>query len=322
MTLQSLHYKEGTKFMSQNKTVIIWAIDPYKTEKELLTKSAIYLEKLARDLGAKIKPTYILSPTFFYLPTDFFIPPNMNDFARKAKKDLDETLKRFKSNTFLPGTVLVDDSNSIRGAANVFIENAKDEGALCIFATTHARRGLPRFWLGSFVETLLMYSPIPVVALNPQTKSATHISSILLPTDLTKGSRKSLEKIIPLAKRLGAKIHILHVLRDLESITFGSESSAQVAYTMYADAFGEIKKSAEKRLNAWIAICSKAGVSCEGIIVNSLESVTDVILKVSKAKKIKLVAMSAVSGPVENILTGGITRQVVRYGQCPTWVVH
>jgi nucleotide-binding universal stress UspA family protein len=301
--------------MSKNKPLIIWAVDPYNIEKSLLTKSIIYLEKLARDLGAKIKPVYILSPNSFYLPTDYFIPPTMPDFARHAKLELDETLSKIKSKAFLPGTVILDSSNSLRGAAATFIENAKDEKALCIFATTHGRRGLPRFWLGSFVETLLMYSPIPVIALNPTTKSSSNISSILLPTDLSKSSSKSLQKIIPLAKRLNAKIYILHVLRHFEGTAWGD-------YSMYTDTKEEVKASAQKRLSTWVKTCEKARIPCEAVIVDTFDSVTDAILKVAKEKNVKLVAMAALSGPIENVLTGGITRQVVRYGECPTWVVH
>ncbi len=308
--------------MSKNKSVIIWAFDPTHIEKSLLTKTIIYLEKLARDLGARIKPTYILSPQMYYLPTDYFIPPSTQDFARQAQNQMEEALKDYKSNHFLQPEVILDDSNTLRGSTNAFIEYAKDEKATCIFATTHARRGLPRFWLGSFVETLLMYSPIPVVALNPSTKSALNITSILVPTDLTKAAQKSLKKVVPLAKRLGAKIYMLHVVRDLDVVTLGTEKYSQLAADLYSKAMDDIKKTATQRLNKVVAQVKKSGVSCEGIVVNTIESITDVILRVSKSKKIKMVAMTAVSGPVENLLTGGITRQIVRYGECPTWVVH
>ncbi len=307
--------------MSKNKTVIIWAIDPYNTEKKLLLNSAVYLKKLANDLNANVKPVYTLTPKSFSLPTDVFIPPTTEDFAYKVQNDLNEALRQFKFDNFLPGTVLLDKSTSIRGAVNAFIENAKDEKAICIFATTHARKGLPRFWLGSFVETLLMHSPIPVIALNPATKTNINITSILFPTDFSKESKKTLQKLLPMAKSLDAKIYVMHVIRD-DFLSMGTEYYSAMTANFYSKAMAEIKESTQKRLDAMIAKCKEAKIRCEGLMVMTTQSITDEILKVSKSKKIKMVAMAAVSGPIENIIAGGITRQVVRYSKCPTWVVH
>lgn len=309
--------------MSKNGTVIVWAIDPYNTNKSHLTKSVVYLEKLARDMGAKIKPTYILSPYMYYTPLDHLIPPSEADFVRQAEVKLQEIVKSFKSKNFLAGEVLLDESSSLRGSVNTFIENAKDQKAICIFATTHARRGLPRFWLGSFVETLVMQSSVPVISLNPATKSPLNITSILLPTDLKDASKKSILKILPLAKKLGAKVYLLHVLRDVEAFSVGGAPyMTPVSQEFYAQTIQDIKQDTKANLDKLVARCKKSGVSCEGIFVNTIDSVTDVILRVAKQKKIKLVAMSAVSGPIETLVTGGVTRQVVRYGECPTWVVH
>ncbi|OQW49203.1 MAG: hypothetical protein A4S09_03810 [Proteobacteria bacterium SG_bin7] len=307
--------------MSRSKAMIIWAIDPFKTEKNLLTKSVIYLEKLARDLGAVVKPTYILSPYMFFLPMDYFIPPDELDFVQKAQAKLDEALKQFKSAYFLPGIVLTDNSNSLRGSVDTFIANAKDEKATCIFATTHARRGLPRFWLGSFVETLLMHSPVPVISLNPNTKSATSITSILFPTDLSIRSVKSLLKVLPMAKKLGSKLYVLHVFGNTQA-NWASVELSGITYDYYDGMLDKMKSDSKTRLDKLVKRCQKSGVTCEGIFVITTKSITDEILRVAKTKKIKLVAMASISGPVENMLTGGITRQVVRYGDCATWVVH
>lgn len=307
--------------MSKNKTTIIWALDPFKTEKKLLIKSAVYLEKLARDLDAVVKPTYILSPHMVFLPMDYFIPPSELDFVKKAQEKLDETLKQFKSKYFLPGIVLNDNSNSLRGSVDTFIANAKDEKAACIFATTHARKGLPRFWLGSFVETLLMHSPVPVISLNPNTKSTTNITSILFPTDLSIRSVKSLLKILPMAKKLGAKLYVLHIFGTAQANLASVELSG-VTYDYYEGILDGIKRDSQSRLDKLVERCKKSGVTCEGILTSTNKSLTDEILRVAKAKKVKLVAMASISGPIENMLTGGITRQVVRYGDCATWVVH
>lgn len=302
---------------------LIWAVDPYNTDSKSLIKSAFYVDKLAKDLNAKVEPAYILSPNTFYLPTDYFIPPTEKEFLVAAKNKLDTTLEKLDSNNFLPGRVLRDDSYTLRGTCNTFIEYAKDQNASFIICNTHARRGIKRFWLGSFAETLIMYSTLPVVTINPKTQSSLKINNVLFPTDLSDSSKRSLEDFIFYARKFGARLHILHVTQGFRQIAaLANEGLSEVGYKFYYEEMKKIKRQSEKRIKLLVNSCKQKGVPTTWQIVETKAGVLDEILKIAQKKKANLIAMATTSGPIESVVTGGIARQVARYAESPVWISH
>lgn len=302
---------------------IIWALDPFHGRKQNHAKSAFYVENLGRILRAKVEPVFILSPNIFYFPMDYIVPPEKSEFIVIAQRELDILLKNFTSKIFLPGRVLYDDAFTLRGTIQTFIAYAQDRKALLIFSPTHARKGFPRFWLGSFTETLLMNSPIPVITVNPKTKAGLRFQNVIYPTDLSKLSQKSLNAFLPVARLMNAKVHLLHGLQgDMPTAALASEGLSDVAYNFYSQEMKRIKKVREKKIHSWVKFCKKHGVETTAEIAENQTQILETVLKSAKEKKANLIAMATTSGPVENLMTGGITRQVVRYADVPVWVMH
>ena len=84
----------------------------------------------------------------------------------------------------------------------------KKTKADAIAVSTHSKEGMDHFLLGSFAETLIHHSTIPVIAVNPRTKPHASCKNILFPTDLSAESRKAFLKMIPLAKSWEAKVTV------------------------------------------------------------------------------------------------------------------
>lgn len=314
--------KIPAKIKSRERT-IIWALNPFHGRKSEHIKSALYVENLARILKAKVEPTFILSPNVFYLPMDYFLPPEKSEFIVIAQRELDNLLQNFNAKHFLPGRVLYEDAFTLRGTVHTFITYAQDRKAILIFSPTHARRGIPRFWLGSFTENLLMYSPIPVITVNPTTKTALSFQTVIYPTDLSRLSQKSLNAFLPVAKLMNAKVHLLHGLQgDVTTAALASEGLSDIAYNYYTQEMKHLKKRREEQIRGWAKLCKKQGVFTTTEIAEDQTQVLETVLKAAKRKKANLIAMATTSGPVENLMTGGITRQVVRYADVPVWVMH
>jgi nucleotide-binding universal stress UspA family protein len=307
----------------KKERIIIWALDPFHGKKQDHVKAALYVENLARNLKAKVEPTFILSPNVFYLPMDYFMPPEKSEFINVAQAELDELLRNFNSKNFLPGRVLYDEAFTLRGTVSTFISYAQDRKALLIFSPTHARKGLPRFWLGSFAETLLMYSPIPVVTVNPRVRGPLRFHTVIYPTDLSEPSQKSLSAFLPVAKLMNAKVHLLHGLQGYTTTAaLASEGLSDVAYNYYAKEMKRIRRTREKQIQAWARLCKRHGVPATSEVAEDANEVLQTVLKTAKRKHANMIAMATTSGPLENVMTGGITRQVVRYADVPVWVMH
>ncbi len=305
-----------------NKKTIIWAINPYEKNKTVQLHSALFLQRLAKEFGASITPTYVLSPPTLFLPTDYFIPPNLADFVGSSKIKLHNILKKLKLKSLEPITVITDEKSSLRENAQTLISFAKKQNALFIFAPTHARSGLPRFWLGSFVENLLLYSDIPVFTINPKIKLNVSISSVIYPTDLTSASKAAFKTFLPLAKKLRAKVILYHQLRNFSAIEVNPEGLTAGSWEFYKEELENIRVKKMQEIQIWKDLAQGAHVDCDFELIQSRKSVVDSILDTVKKRKIKLIALNTSSGPVESLFAGGIARQLVRYSAAPVWVVH
>ncbi len=77
---------------------------------------------------------------------------------------------------------------------------------------THARRGLPRWFVGSVAEGVVRRSRLPVLLARPAAPPARpEVRRILVPLDGSEHSASILDTVRPLAARLGAEVALLHV---------------------------------------------------------------------------------------------------------------
>jgi nucleotide-binding universal stress UspA family protein len=94
---------------------------------------------------------------------------------------------------------------------------ARDEHADLIFMPTHARQGFDRLLLGSVAERVARLSMIPVMLMRLQANPAPLFEKIVLPVDGSETSQLAVQQAHDLAKQLGAKITVLHVIERTPS---------------------------------------------------------------------------------------------------------
>lgn len=109
------------------------------------------------------------------------------------------------------------------GAAVSTIDEASDDPAGSIVdaaariqpdlvaMSTHGRSGIQRWVRGSVAERVLRSCPVPLFMVNPTTRSAGDIASILVPLDTSENSAAILDAMLPLAKAFGARVTLLFV---------------------------------------------------------------------------------------------------------------
>ncbi|HLF92945.1 MAG TPA: universal stress protein [Planctomycetota bacterium] len=109
----------------------------------------------------------------------------------------------------------------IGSPAQAILEAARDRGATLIFLATNRRRGLARLLFGSVSKHVIRESPVPVLAVPPEWSyelapavptDLRPVREILVPLDQEEDSFQILPCAIDVARRLHAKIHLLHVL--------------------------------------------------------------------------------------------------------------
>ena len=81
-------------------------------------------------------------------------------------------------------------------------------------------------------------------------------------------------------------------------------------------------KEQQKKLEAWVALAKKDGVSSRVIIDDGPGFITDSILDQAKASKVDMVAILSKSSRLSSVLIGSVGRQLARQSQLPVFLMH
>jgi nucleotide-binding universal stress UspA family protein len=265
---------------------------------------------------------YVLSPDQLNLSVEFS-PPLIAHYLPAAEKALKNALKRAEIPGMLPPKVLVQKMASLSQAISTLNNHAIITGADLIAVGTHAKKGLARFFLGSFTEVLLLGSTVPVLTINPKTKLPARDNHILFATDASPASQEAFKRLINLAKDLKAGITLYHYVKNpiepiIQSGAFLLGGGWIPVSTYVRDESAQLERELEKMAER----ARKAGIQTEVLMDSGLEGVTEGVLENAKKKKATLIALAAQSGPVAATLMGSIARQVVRTAECPVWVIR
>lgn len=305
-------------FKKTKRNRILWAVDLSENgDIQFLERTGSALQSWSNGSGAvEIEPVFILRPGQFSLP-NAAAPLNREAFVKKQQALLSSMFRKSIQVNILPLRVI-----SLKGvsqsAVSALLAHAKKSRCSAIVLSTHARKGLPRFFLGSFVETALLSSRIPLLVVNPAYAPTDSIRRILFATDLSKNSSAALGSVIAAAKERKAGLIILHVsnfMRDNVAASFGPAAIYYENRRKDLEARKRIlKKMAEK--------ARKSGIAAHGILLPESQDIAGTIAMVAKRQRAQVIAMVSRCNPTEAIFAGSVTRNVIRAAREMVWTVH
>lgn len=288
---------------------IIWAINPSDSEDQKnMVKTLSELSSVAQ---ATIQPVSVATLS--------------RHFTNYTLKDVESAVTRgiqtFLANHPVPNLVepkvLAVNETSLRKSVALLDEHATRENADFIAVGTHGRKGVPRLFLGSFAESLLLTSKHPVLVVGPNIKLVRPIQDILFPTDFSAGSRKIFNSVLELAKILVARVTIFHALEPMVTPFLFEQ-----AWMLKEDLPGELEKSYVDEARTWVADAQNRDVRADYKIYQPTTSSSDAIVSFAKERSMDLIAMKTQSGQLEAAIAGSIVRQVVRDAACPVLVMR
>ncbi len=194
---------------------------------------------------------------------------------------------------------------------------------------THGRTGISRLLLGSTAEEVIRQSKTPVMTVGPIAQKHARTSgdstqwTLVVPTDLGPNSRRAEEYALKLAKKLGAKVHLIHCLH---------ESLHPVQQTAYAlpnipfeleKALHELRALAARNIAKRMAPFKKGGLEVSTEIHEAAIPADEAILAAVQRLKADLVVMgthgrSALAGA----FFGRTARGMILAAPVPVITVH
>ncbi len=304
---------------------IIWAVDVFQEDVSLEKKSAEMVKRMREALDATVTPVFVLSPIPFVFHPSISTPSRRGYRAERQdlEKRLAYTMNALGVESVEPCEVILSRSPSVRSEAEALIKFAQKEKASLIVLSSHARKGVERFFMGSFAETLLLQSPVPVLLVNPQTKLSSKVTDIIFPTDFSDKSKQALREVVTLAKATSATVQLFHHLefmtpayRDIDL-----PSASRMERLMH-EREGEMKREKAKQGKEWVERLKTQKVKAKFTLdARPLYTVDAVLSFVAKFKG-GLVALTSQSDAGIMEVLGGIARRVARKAEIPVWVVH
>lgn len=179
---------------------------------------------------------------------------------------------------------------------------------------THARKGVARVVLGSVAESLYKRAPCPVAVVRKFDRSSGTFGPLVAPTDFSEGANHAVQAAALLARTLGVRLTVLHVLPEAlpPKGEEGPEARRRAAETLRRNAEARLRSLAESlRLKPeQVDLALVTGVDAAEIVHMGKEIDAGCIV----------VGTRGLSG-LPRVLLGSVTDQVLREAPCPVLVV-
>lgn len=144
-------------------------------------------------------------------------------------------------------------------------------------------------------------------------KFAPQIKKILVPSDFSRESEKSLDYAVMTAKKFGAKIHLFHAIEPFPYTTTDA--------FMVVDNSEALRKIAETLIKTTAALIKKRGVA----VTSSLSvgsPAREIIIKADREKADMIIMGTHGRTGMEHVLLGSVAEKVIRLAKCPVLTIR
>lgn len=285
---------------------IVWAVDPF--EKEISPDGAT-LQRLFKDFqntGAQIKPAYVFSP--------------LTEIESLASEKITLMIKNYCLKIGLEcesPQILIDQQSSVLGSVMALNNYIKETATDLVLVSSHGRRGLGRFFLGSFAESLLNNVSAPVMFLNqrPMSQNA-HLKKVVWATDFSKAAEKAFRIFLEQSKNLVDEVLIYHDLSlpiEMARFMAGYEIGASWDDKVLED---WAKESGQK----WLDLAKAQNFKATLVTEMATKTLSRAILNTASKANAGAVVMMSAAGPFASVMFGSAARDVFQASEIPLWV--
>lgn len=300
----------GTKTPSK---MAVWAIDPMEAQTVPAQDVISELRNWISQANIHVQPVYVLEVGTSLSDISFYVEQRVLDL----KTALNKYLNQLDLPNVLGPEVLVSKSNSIMDAIDVLLKFAKQRRSDCIMVSSKGRSGLSRIAFGSFAESLLLKSSIPVWVLSHGDSKSLNSKKFLFATDFSENSKESYREFLRTAQALGAEVVLYYAATIPDTVLAANGMGPIVAIEPY---LRDLQEEGEKTAAKWMGEAKRLGVKSQAIVETVIHDVPQAILAAARAKNCGAIAMASQSGPIAAAILGSYARQVVRHSYCPVWV--
>ncbi len=304
------------KVSSPAKRGKIWliAVDPFQDAG--FDNLMNMVRPLSEHANARMEAAYVLAPASLNW-TGEFSGPWIKRYFPVAQGEMKKILPADVSARH----IIVCRQPGQRAAVKALVRFAEREDAACIVIATHARSGLERWAMGSFAETLILTSKVPVLVVNPDKKLPASVRKILVPTDLAPRSDKFISAIASYARAQGAEIVLYHKQEDpLDPIVQQGVYSLGGGWVSVQNFTDDERILKDKRIARLEAVVRRHRVPVSHVFDSAPRSLVEGIGRTAEEIGADMVSVLTHSDSWSAALLGSVARGLVRHSPIPILV--
>ena len=301
------------------KSRVLWAVDAFPDDPKIQRQAIAAARPFLQAMQVTIEPVYVAKPGLPGIMVQ--VPEGLDAVAAQvAKSHVKKYVREARLSSVLPPRFIFAHAPSTSAMVKDLVEYAKEQQAELILVATHGRKGVSRFFMGSFAEQLVLRSPIPVMVTRAglTKEKSRSIKHIIFPTDFSVVSQRVFAKALSLAKELKADLLLFHQMEFVYpeiALPFTTPPMPPIDFSLIAQS-----RRAEAEL--WIEQAQKVGVRAKFHLATKLSDAVTGILHVAKKLPGSLICMASQSGQMETLFLGSVARRVLRTAPCPVYLIH
>lgn len=302
---------------------IVWAVDAFEEKGGPQLRVAEVIRRFQQKWpGVVIQPAHILSPAELNLSAEF-VGPWVGQYLPAAEQSLGRLVDELGLKDIERPEIVTQTTASTWRAADALIAYAERVRADMILVGTHGRTGVSRLLLGSFAESLLLRSHVPVMVVGPHLRGDANYGELLFPTDFGEYAKDIFRSVLGLAKGLGSSITLYHAIpKPIEPVYQSGVYLLGSPWLPVQDYYNREMVHHQHHMDAWAEWANRQGVQVDTVIDTDTNNIAESILALARKRKPGWIAMAAHNGPIASAFLGSVTRKVVRGAECPVWVVR
>ena len=303
-----------------NKRKILWPFDPYGNHKNIDDSIRLFFNSLTKVVEYEVQPVYVLSSTFF-TTSDYFEPIDMAALQKNVYEHCQEYLTQFSEFPISDPVVIDHNYSSSVAEVSLLRDYVTKNRPDFVLIASQGRSGWERGVMGSFCESFLISSEVPVVVIGKHCRKDVDLARAIMPVEIDNQSQQFLERFLD--------DHRLEFVDDLtlfHKISFMDLEDIAWAPTLYglsdfttADIIDRAKGKVKDYLSAFLDHpLSRKRLSYK--ISETLGPVADEIENQVSADSYGMVIMKSNAGFLEANFLGSITRDLIRQSTVPVVV--
>jgi nucleotide-binding universal stress UspA family protein len=278
---------------------IILAVDPFEESLRLSPPDFSCLKSWVQNPQAEILPVYVL--------------PNS-----ETSRDLDNIWLPDEFKDFAPLKILPTKALGRKREAEALLNYTDEVQADVVVLVSHGTLTAKKLY-GGFVESILLKSEKPIVVLAENSKSNTTHGKLIFISDFSKESYEAFSIFISNFKDIKPSVLLFNAI-PLPAFTRSGPIYQQALDILPVSYWHQQETWAAQLAEPFLKIASEKQIICQLEIRSQVISVEDAIKDLLEKEDASLFAMVTVSGTLQRLLVGSISRFVLKHRKQPLWL--